>query len=253
MNENEMNENEETSRMECLQFEDVVHDLDRPEAPESMLREAALAHAESCSHCAQLMTDCESLDFSLQMLAARDARLQAPAHVEADLRKEFRLQRAQAERQKSRGLWAALGAVATVFLALGIALHHGAASGSKKAAGTQAKQAPAESGASVEVADNRAPDEADATAFVPLPYAADPGTLEGGAVVRVELSRSALASMGMPVADASSNERIPADIMLSEDGAPQAIRLVSPASLESDSGRHLNELAQGLRSRGRRR
>jgi hypothetical protein len=38
--------------------------------------------------------------------------------------------------------------------------------------------------------------------------------------------------MGMPVTDAGSFDRIPADIMLSEDGAPQAIRLVSTASFE---------------------
>jgi hypothetical protein len=75
-------------------------------------------------------------------------------------------------------------------------------------------------------------DSQDATGFVSLPYAADPATLEDGAVVRVVLSRSALASLGLPVADVGASEQVPADIVLSEDGAPQAIRLVSQASLE---------------------
>ena len=63
--------------------------------------------------------------------------------------------------------------------------------------------------------------------FVSLPYADDPATLEGGAVVRVVLSGSALASLGMPVPDLELTDQIPADILLSEDGAPQAVRLVS--------------------------
>jgi hypothetical protein len=71
-----------------------------------------------------------------------------------------------------------------------------------------------------------------ATNFVSLPYADDPGTLEGGTVVRVTLSRDALASFGMPVADWNANERIPADIALSVDGVPQAIRLVSDENLD---------------------
>jgi hypothetical protein len=71
-----------------------------------------------------------------------------------------------------------------------------------------------------------------ATAFVPLPYADDTNTLDGGSVVRVVLSRPALASLGMPVTDLGATDRIPADIVLSEDGVPQAIRLVSQASLD---------------------
>lgn len=82
----------------------------------------------------------------------------------------------------------------------------------------------------VEVAENVESDGQDTSAFVPLPYATDPATLEDGTVVRVELTRSALATMGMPVTDGGSLDTVPADIMLSEDGVPQAIRLVRSAS-----------------------
>ncbi|MFZ3201561.1 MAG: hypothetical protein WA175_10475, partial [Candidatus Acidiferrales bacterium] len=70
-----------------------------------------------------------------------------------------------------------------------------------------------------------------ATAFVSLPYADDSAMADGGTVVRVVLSRSALASLGVPVADAGNTNPIPADIVVSEDGTPQAIRLVSQASV----------------------
>jgi hypothetical protein len=63
--------NEEANRMDCAQFEEIVHDLDRRGTQGMALREIALVHAESCSGCAKLMTQTESLDFALQSLASR--------------------------------------------------------------------------------------------------------------------------------------------------------------------------------------
>jgi hypothetical protein len=51
--------------------------------------------------------------------------------------------------------------------------------------------------------------------------------VEDDAVVRVVLSRSALASLGLPVAETDGGETVSADLRVSEDGTPQAIRLVS--------------------------
>jgi hypothetical protein len=218
--------------MDCLQFEEVLHDLDRPGTPGMALRDAALGHAETCSHCAQLMTDVESLDFSLQTIAARDAHSQAPPRVEANLLKEFRQQNIAVSRRRARARFASLSAAAAILLTLGVSLHHASTSNTKRALESTGQLDAVTQAPPVEVAENRLADSADATAFVSLPYAADPATLEDGAVVRVVLSRSALASMGLPVSDVGASERIPADIVLSEDGAPQAIRLVSQASLE---------------------
>ncbi len=226
-----MNENEEVTSMDCSQFEEVLHDLDRPGTRGLALREVALVHAESCSRCAQLMTDAESLDFSLQTIALREAHLEAPPRIEAHLLKEFRLHNAAASRRRMQGRLAALGIAAAILLALGVSLRHGSAFHGKSTPVTSANGAAALV-SPVEVADNRLPDSPDETAFVSLPYAADPATLENGAVVRVVLSRSALASLGLPVADVSATEQVPADIVLSEDGAPQAIRLVAQANLD---------------------
>jgi len=225
-----MNQNDEI-RISCGQFRDVVHDLDRSGTPGPALREAALAHAESCSACAQLLTDTEALDFALQAIAAHKPDLQAPAWVEATLLQQLRIEKAAA--QKRRGQWrmVALGAAAVVLLALSLAVRHNPATG-KAGVSPLSAEATHPAARTEPVAENVSPDTQDSTAFVSLPYAADPATLEGGTVVRVELSRSALASMGMPVADASAADRISADIMLSEDGSPQAIRLVSQASLD---------------------
>lgn len=225
-----MSQNDEM-RMSCGQFREVVDDLDRSGTPGPALREAALAHAESCSGCAQLLTDTEALDFALQAIAAHKPALQAPAWVEATLLQQLRVEKAAA--QKRRGQWrmVALGAAAVLLLALSLGLRHNLTSGKTGVSPLSAVANPVVG--TEPLAENVSADMADSTAFVSLPYAADPATLEGGTVVRVELSRSALASMGMPVADASAADRIPADILLSEDGSPQAIRLVSQANLDN--------------------
>ena len=63
----------------------------------------------------------------------------------------------------------------------------------------------------------------------PLPYADDPAALEGGSVVRVTLARSVLESYGLPAEGLGAGDRVTADMIVSEDGTPQAIRLVSVA------------------------
>jgi hypothetical protein len=150
----------------------------------------------------------------------------------------LRRQKAAVAARKGRWRMAVLAA-AIVLLALGLSVRHGALTGAgeKISAGTGAANysvstpGTGRNSSLVEIAENVSSDS-QGTEFISLPYATDPATLEGGTVVRVELSRSVLASMGMPVADASATDRIPADIMLSEDGAPQAIRLVGSASLD---------------------
>jgi len=49
---------------------------------------------------------------------------------------------------------------------------------------------------------------------------------DGGQIVRVELSRSAMASLGFPVNVDRFGERVKADVLLSADGLPHAIRFV---------------------------
>ena len=227
----EMSDTEEGMHMDCGRFRAVLDDLDRPGTPGMAFREAALAHAERCSRCAQLMTSGEALDFALRQIVAHDAVLRASSRVETALLCALRQQKAHASRRRGQWRMAMLATAAALLLAAGLSLRHfslGDRSGTaaNKPLGGTAVNSGAGSG-NVEVAQNLAGDSQETSAFVSLPYATDPATLEDGTVVRVELTRSTLAAMGMPVTDAGSFDRIPADIMLSEDGVPQAIRLVS--------------------------
>ena len=67
--------------MDCSQFEKIVHDLDRPGTEGFALRESALAHAESCSHCAPLMTDVGIARCRLARTGTREAGQQASPRV----------------------------------------------------------------------------------------------------------------------------------------------------------------------------
>ena len=62
--------------------------------------------------------------------------------------------------------------------------------------------------------------------YLPLTYLADATAMESGTVVRVELSRSALISLGVPVEFDRSDETLKADVVLGDDGVARAIRLV---------------------------
>jgi hypothetical protein len=244
---------EEIIGMNCAQFEEALHDLDRPGTQAYALRESALAHAESCGRCALLLTEAESLDFGLRKLASRDADQQAPGRLEAVLLQEFRRQKASLTRRRVQWQLAALAVAAAVVLALGLSLRSRSVSGPSKGPAAnvamdhgnqQQSAAPGFAQESTQQAAARlgsgqqepsaaeATDSADSTAFVSLPYADDPSALEDGAVVRVVLSRSALVSLGVPVTDVGDTTAIPVDLVLSVDGTPQAIRLVSEASLD---------------------
>ena len=230
--------------MDCAQFEEIVHDLERPGTEGFSLRDSALAHAESCSECARLMTEVESLDAALREVARSEAGRHASPRVETSLMAEFRRQKTTSSRRGVQRQIAALAAAAVVLLVLGISLHRRMApnvvvspvaniSGKTLSSPANSPVAPsANSQQQDQESVNQADDSEYATAFVPLPYADDPTGADGGTVVRVILSRPALASLGVPVTDPGATDRIPADLLLSEDGAPQAIRLVSQSRVD---------------------
>jgi len=241
--------------MDCAQFQEVLHELDRPGTEGEALCERALAHAECCSDCAALMTEVESLDFALGQVATESAELQASPRLETLLLQEFRREKAATASRGVRWQLAAFAVAAAVLLALGVRLHrqHLVTPGDVNSAqnSTQsAAQVPGNSAATTTAATGAdgntqagassalaaASEDAEyATAYMPLPYAYDPSELEGGAVVRVVLPRAALASYGLPVEGMGVGDQVTADMVVSQDGTPQAIRLVAQANANSDT------------------
>jgi len=219
-----MSDKEEMKSMSCIEFGEILHDLDRAGTHAMALRERALAHAESCAPCAQLLTEAESLDQALHAIATAEGEQEAPAWVESALLREFRIAKSSTRSTNLGRHAAALGIAAAVLLAAGVSIHR-FGPGTKVAGNGPGSVAGVSTPAPTnEVAQNVAESASD---FVALPYADDPDGTEGGTVVRVELSGAALASLGMPVSLAGSSGSISADLLVSDDGTPQAIRLVS--------------------------
>jgi len=249
--------------MDCAQFQELLHELNRPGTQGATLCDRALAHAELCGGCAVLLTEVESLDFALREAAAESAELQAPPRLETLLLQEFRREKSATASRGVRWQLGAFGVAAAVLLALGLSLHrqHLVTPGGVNATDNSAQasaQASAETIApvssdasaakesvttpeshrssagvaqaptSTHASNAAAADDTEyATAYMPLPYAYDPSGLEGGAVIRVVLPRAALVSYGLPVEGMGVNDQVTADMVISQDGTPQAIRLVA--------------------------
>jgi hypothetical protein len=245
-------------RMDCAEFRDVLHDLERPGTRGAAAFESAMTHAEGCGDCGVLLVEEESLGFGLCKLARETARMPGAARVEAALLKEFRQAKAEPvmmpARRKVQWQIAALGVAAAVLLVLGTMVYQrnlarSTHTSTTSAATNQAQPAepsriavnnsspaviPASTTAhTTEVVAKQASAESGAqdteytTAYVRLPYADAPASLEGGSVVRVTLARSALESYGLPAEGLGTGDRVTADMLVSEDGTPQAIRLVA--------------------------
>jgi hypothetical protein len=72
-------------------------------------------------------------------------------------------------------------------------------------------------------------DEKSAGSFVPLSQTFDPASVDDDTVVRVVLSRAALDSFGLHLADDAkiqAGSQVVADLIVTNDGTPQAIRVV---------------------------
>src|SRR5580704_14548104 len=82
--------------MNCAQFAEAVHDLERPGTEGFKQRVSALEHAESCARCGLLLEDVTTLNFALDRLAMEDADVQASPAVEMALISEFRKHHAEA-------------------------------------------------------------------------------------------------------------------------------------------------------------
>jgi hypothetical protein len=64
------------------------------------------------------------------------------------------------------------------------------------------------------------------TRFYPLPYGSGLGLDEGWGLVRVQVPRASLASVGVPVSGGSGDEMLTADVVVGQDGLARGIRFV---------------------------
>ncbi|HYL84713.1 MAG TPA: hypothetical protein VE263_10805 [Candidatus Angelobacter sp.] len=217
--------------MKCEEFEAMGLDAGRDASLSEAERAAAAEHVNACPRCAALENSWQAARVELCALAEDTAEMQAPARVEMRLRQEFRTRHRtlKVRRTAVAAAWA-LAAAAVIVGAVSWVNWRGTGNVAKKNSGTPAIAGNPGSNNSVAgvnqddgslalVADNEAGD------FTLLPgvLAAD---TDDSSILRVRMQRGALGAFGLPVNEDLANEWIQVDLLVGDDGEPQAVRLL---------------------------
>jgi hypothetical protein len=217
--------------MKCDEFQVAALDLDAP-GPKGPLQQAASEHLRECANCAALHSNWQELRSELGALGAEDMALQTPSRVEMRLRQEFRTQHKTLKARRSAVIatWA-LAVAAVLVGAIGwINWNHektGPVANRQATAGQTGSNAEGNGNAvaaagpelgEVLVASNNPED------FTLLPGSM-PGLIGDGTVVHVQMQRSALGALGFTVNEEHAGDWIQVDLLVGDDGQPQAVRL----------------------------
>lgn len=221
--------------MTCEEF--AVAGLDLGTAGEdSRLQLAAREHLRECPHCASLHENWLALRADLRALGAESAGAEIPARVEMRLRQEFRTRHVTVKRQRAAIVlsWSLPAAAMLVLAVTWINWHlqrdANVAHKTEMATTTATSQGNSgQSFASVTtpvgselgdalLASNGAGD------FTLLPGSIPPAP-EDATVVRVQMQRAALGALGLTVNEEQAGDWIQVDLLVGDDGLPQAIRL----------------------------
>jgi len=225
--------------MNCEEFEAIGLDAERDSSLSEAERTAAREHAATCSHCAALQDSWEAAGIELRALAEDTSMVQAPARVEMRLRQEFRTQHVTLKVRRTAVL--AAWALATAAVLIGavswvnwhrnssnvVANHPESSQSVANSAANSANSASNQQTPAIQLdstdsetlmADNELSD------FTLLPGTSPADTLDA-AILRVRMQRSSLGALGLPVNEERAGEWIQVDLLVGNDGLPQAVRL----------------------------
>lgn len=248
--------------MNCEEFDRTIIDIDRHHLMEVPAYALALEHAEICAQCASRLKREREMTAGLQALAVDEATIKAPERVRSVLRAAFDIQQSVAApppvlpwSARRRLLWgmaaAAMLLIAPITSVLW--LRERSAKVDNKPAGVVNHTTQNPPGKGLEATHEaqrtgeihsptfirpsarggrrRVPpvkeSAEDAGEIFPLTFVAKSGPTEFVQVVRVEISRSMLLSMGVPVNIDRGEGLIKADIIIGEDGVARAVRIIN--------------------------
>ncbi len=217
--------------MNCEQLETIVLDLGRDGALEPLERAAAMAHLSHCPRCAALQVSWQVAREELRALGEETLEAVAPPRVEMRLRQEFRA--------RHRTMAVRRGAIAAVWALAAAAVVVGAVSwwnwqqsrhldGAKQIVAVTTPPPPITALAGQSQAqDNVSADLSsgdDLAGFTALPGAM-PDLKEQAEILRVRMQRGSLGAFGLPVNEQRAGDWIQVDLLVGNDGLPEAVRL----------------------------
>ena len=211
--------------MKCNEFEEMGLDAERDASLTEAQRAAAAAHAASCPRCAALRESWEATRLELRALAQATDTLAAPARVEMRLRQQFRTlyHTPKARRTAVVAAWGLAAAAVLVGAVSWVRWHNSQHDDVARKASTLAMNpSSADPNATGDgqtlVADNELGD------FTLLPGVL-PAETDGSAILSVRMQRGTLGALGLPVNEDRASEWIQVDLLVGNDGLPQAVRL----------------------------
>jgi hypothetical protein len=253
--------------MNCQRFEEVINDVAREQIMDAATRHDATRHARECLVCGNRFDDEQELTIGLRQLVDYSASELPAKEVEVRLLQAFDEHRILTPRTvPSRRYWIAAVA-AMLLIAFGLLVvrswQRSATPGAQ-----EANQIPKNN---VEQPTDPSPEQLqrlpemtrnDGTSkhrikrnvrpakdeltnhvsdigsqFIPVSYGSTADLDAGGQIVRVELPRSAIAALGLPVNMDRSDQKVKVDVLVGIDGRARAIRLVS-SQMSLDSSKN---------------
>jgi anti-sigma factor RsiW len=221
--------------MNCEEFATAGLDLGSAEV-DSQLQKTAREHLRECAHCAVLHENWLALREDLRVLGAETAAAEAPSRVEMRLLQEFRTKHKTFRSQRT-AVFVGWGLAAAASLFFVITWANWKAEHNRIATQQTAKTVES---ASVQTATTHPttatsePNEVlmasnDSDGFTWLPDSMPAGP-EGSTVVRVQMQRAALGAFGLTVNEEHAGDLIQVDVLVGDDGMPQAVRLPQSAT-----------------------
>lgn len=211
--------------MTCNEFEEMGLDAERDASLTETQRAVATAHAVSCPRCAALRDSWEATRLELLALAQATSTPAAPARVEMRLRQQFRTQyhTPKARRTAVIAAWGLAAAALLVGTVSWVKWHSNqqnnvAGSLNGPASNQDSSKQSIAGDLQTLVADNDLGD------FTLLPGVL-PAETDGSAILSVRMQRGTLGALGLPVNEDRASEWIQVDLLVGNDGLPQAVRL----------------------------
>jgi hypothetical protein len=215
----------EEDAMTCEEFERTRWDAERDASLTADERAAAIEHAAQCSRCAALEDSWHLAKAELRALAGATEAAETPSRVEMRLRLEFRTRHRSMRARRAAAVlaWTLAAAAAIAVAVVWINWRHSSRELQPAMAGSRpapAKESPQDgsAGASTLVADGS-----------PVNFTLLPGSTlsdtDAASVVRVRMQRSSLGALGLPVAEDRAADWIQVDLLVTDDGLPQAVRV----------------------------